>query len=415
MTHTTMRIATRNGLVVLAVLLAAGVLAGCSDECKRDDDCSPGYICFQGSCQQAPGADADADGDDAPPPDDGTGPDGDADADVEPDVSPDGDVLPDEGGGPDADADDGWVDETEPDALYDDAPTWEEYVVRCGDGFHDPSEECDDGNTTAGDGCEPDCTFTCTVHSDCADDGNPCTGSGLCDPSFHTCVFLPDPTLEGTECGSGDLCSGNYVCERGVCTHTPGLDCDDHADCTVDSCNPATGDCEHRLLPAGTSCDDGVFCTGNDQCWGTPHCFGLVGEGCDDGIACTRDVCDEAGRTCVHEAPTYRAMECGGGGGGDLSLGSNEFHDYTCPDGRHAATGNDEVQQVVVTGTGNLTVTVNTSRSAPGTQIFVLRDPCNLTSCIGRTAGTTSVAVTPGTYYLVAETPGRWAAGVTCP
>src|SRR5262249_29230783 len=39
----------------------------------------------------------------------------------------------------------------------------------CGDGIKDPTEECDDGNTTAGDGCSPTCTiepgFACTVQS----------------------------------------------------------------------------------------------------------------------------------------------------------------------------------------------------------------------------------------------------------
>src|SRR4029077_14288716 len=30
---------------------------------------------------------------------------------------------------------------------------------RCGNGIVDPGEECDDGNTVAGDGCSPDCLF----------------------------------------------------------------------------------------------------------------------------------------------------------------------------------------------------------------------------------------------------------------
>jgi cysteine-rich repeat protein len=30
-------------------------------------------------------------------------------------------------------------------------------LARCGDGVHDPLEQCDDGNTTAGDGCRADC------------------------------------------------------------------------------------------------------------------------------------------------------------------------------------------------------------------------------------------------------------------
>src|SRR5262245_30924059 len=34
---------------------------------------------------------------------------------------------------------------------------------RCGDGYVDPArEECDDENTAAGDGCDPDCAWDCT-------------------------------------------------------------------------------------------------------------------------------------------------------------------------------------------------------------------------------------------------------------
>jgi cysteine-rich repeat protein len=58
----------------------------------------------------------------------------------------------------------------------------------CGDGVHDPGEECDDGNDFPGDGCEADCTFTCEVSTqalDC-DDALACT-EDLCDGATYTC------------------------------------------------------------------------------------------------------------------------------------------------------------------------------------------------------------------------------------
>jgi cysteine-rich repeat protein len=53
----------------------------------------------------------------------------------------------------------------------------------CGNGVPDPGEECDDGNATGADGCEPDCTIT---------DGTPCTSDADCSPGQScaggTCV-----------------------------------------------------------------------------------------------------------------------------------------------------------------------------------------------------------------------------------
>ena len=36
-----------------------------------------------------------------------------------------------------------------------------EIEAACGDGMVEPGEECDDGNLIAGDGCEPDCIYSC--------------------------------------------------------------------------------------------------------------------------------------------------------------------------------------------------------------------------------------------------------------
>lgn len=54
-------------------------------------------------------------------------------------------------------------------------------LSRCGDGFVDEGEECDDGNSILRDGCENDCTATCRTDDDC-DDGNLCNGFERCQP-----------------------------------------------------------------------------------------------------------------------------------------------------------------------------------------------------------------------------------------
>jgi len=116
----------------------------------------------------------------------------------------------------------------------------------CGDTFIDsgaePPEQCDDGNIVEGDGCENDCTFTCSTNDDC-DDGNICNGQETCDSTgTHTC-------LPGTN------------------------------------------------LPEGETCDDGLFCTETDTCDGAGRCVG-EGNPCVDGIDCTSDICDETENTC---------------------------------------------------------------------------------------------------------------------
>jgi cysteine-rich repeat protein len=86
----------------------------------------------------------------------------------------------------------------------------------CGDGLIEGSEECDDGNTAPGDGCEADCRYTC--HDD--------------------------------------------------------TECDDANDCTSDACDLASHLCGHRPRERGAPCDDRVYCTLNEECDGAGRCVG---------------------------------------------------------------------------------------------------------------------------------------------
>lgn len=107
----------------------------------------------------------------------------------------------------------------------------------CGNGVVDAGENCDDMNDVDGDGCDNDCSFTCTNDLDCTD-GDVCTGTETCDIPTHTCV-----------------------------PGTP-LDCTDTDACTMDTCDPMEG-CQFPLIDAdmdghaaeslgacGTDCDD---------------------------------------------------------------------------------------------------------------------------------------------------------------
>ncbi len=76
-----------------------------------------------------------------------------------------------------------------------------ETSTSCGDGVPGlPAEECDDGNTVAGDGCSP----TCTVEDECQN-GIDDDGDGLIDfPADPGCVSPLDPTEAGPPDADGD-------------------------------------------------------------------------------------------------------------------------------------------------------------------------------------------------------------------
>lgn len=71
----------------------------------------------------------------------------------------------------------------------------------CPDGTVDPGEECDDSNSTDDDGCDADCTFSCTTDTDCQD-ADACTGNETCDLATHSCRAGMAP-----DCDDGDPCT----------------------------------------------------------------------------------------------------------------------------------------------------------------------------------------------------------------
>jgi len=141
----------------------------------------------------------------------------------------------------------------------------------CGDGIVGKTEECDDGNTKAGDGC-----------------------SGACrvEPGYVCAIANKPCTLSDTEvCGDGKL-GMHEACDDGNAQSGDGCS----STCTVESgytCDPATGKCTQTQAPA--VCGNGLV---------------EFGEDCDDGnsvdkdgcTACKTDlgyVCPNAGQPCV--------------------------------------------------------------------------------------------------------------------
>ncbi len=115
----------------------------------------------------------------------------------------------------------------------------------CGNGSVDAGEECDDGNTTGGDGCDALCQNECGNGSvegaeEC-DDGNLVNGDG-CDDQ---CMLEP-------ACGDGNLDAGEE-CDDGNTTSGDG--CSDI--CEIEAF------CGDGNVDAGEQCDDGNTVSGD--------------------------------------------------------------------------------------------------------------------------------------------------------
>jgi fibro-slime domain-containing protein len=225
----------------------------------------------------------------------------------------------------------------------------------CGDGKIQPEEACDDGNSSAGDGCSADCgavdrDFVCPAPGEACvssvscgdgriagpencDDANALAGDGCgadcsiepgyaCSPAGTSCT--------AARCGDG-IVAGDEQCEDDDASPADGDGCS--AQCRLESgyvCPEAgascqTTACNDGVLEGSEACDDGNSVVG-DGC--TPFCEvepdctagacqsrcgdGLLlpsdSEACDDGNTrdgdgCSKDCMVEAGYTCDVEQP----------------------------------------------------------------------------------------------------------------
>jgi cysteine-rich repeat protein len=165
-------------------------------------------------------------------------------------------------------------------------------TTRCGNRIVEPGEQCDDGNTVAGDGCENTCRFSCENNTQCADT-EPCNGAETCNVTTHRCA--PGTALaDNTTCGTG------RVCRMAVCTATrcgnrivePGEQCDDGNTVAGDGCESSCRfSCE-----SNTQCADTEACNGAETCNTTTHrcAAGTAlpdGRACGTGRICARAVC----------------------------------------------------------------------------------------------------------------------------
>jgi hypothetical protein len=161
---------------------------------------------------------------------------------------------------------------------------------------------CDDNNSCTSDVCDESakrCAHsllqgcqTCLIPSDC-DDGNSCTTDTCASGKCFNAV-----KLNGAACDDGAFCTVNDQCNGGNCQGVP-RDCSQYADVCNDSrCSESLDVCEKTAKANGTSCDDILYCNGHESCQNGVCQFG-VPVACNDNNACTRDACDESQKRCV--------------------------------------------------------------------------------------------------------------------
>ncbi len=125
------------------------------------------------------------------------------------------------------------------------------------------------------------------------DDGNPCT-SDLCIKGEITHRGFS----EG-QCDDGNPCTTDDGCLFGVCVGGPLVQCVKPLCASSTSCVPDLG-CVPVWSPVDAVCDDGDPCTASDRC-GTDHtCAGSATLAVDDEDPCTLDACDPSTGEVTH-------------------------------------------------------------------------------------------------------------------
>jgi hypothetical protein len=145
-----------------------------------------------------------------------------------------------------------------------------------------------------------DATETGDVQTDA--DANPPAGITSC--KAHCGILLTDV---GNACSCHPSCKNDGTCCEDfvvTCSCPTGGDaaCDDGDDCTTDTCKNSY--CQQIPKPGKSCCHADADCSGGDKC-NVAKCIEgsctLKTTSCDDALTCTNDVCDPANGECIHK------------------------------------------------------------------------------------------------------------------
>jgi hypothetical protein len=151
-----------------------------------------------------------------------------------------------------------------------------------------------------------------------------------CDAKTGTCA--PLPAKDGADCDDDNACTSKSTCQKGACSGSPDLGCDDKNPCTTDACTPQKG-CTYT--PNADNCNDANACTSGDVC-GSGACKGAA-KLCADNLSCTVDKCDPESGDCSHKLDDTLCDDGNPCTNDSCALGSGCVHGSddtgTCDDG----------------------------------------------------------------------------------
>jgi fibro-slime domain-containing protein len=190
----------------------------------------------------------------------------------------------------------------------------------CGDGTLDPNEQCDDGNTTAGDGCSANCLVVEQGYT-CPTPGAACAPAVICGDGRQNGGEQCD---DGNATG-GDGCSATCQLERDFACPTPGKKCVSSVSCGDGRVSGAE-ECDDGNAIAGDGCSADCKREAGFTCLSPgAHCLAICGDGfvlgaeqCDDGKTNSGDCCsatcgDEPGFACLTPGQACVRTVCGDG------------------------------------------------------------------------------------------------------
>ncbi len=182
----------------------------------------------------------------------------------------------------------------------------------CGNNRVDGNEGCDDGNEINGDGCDNNCTVSSCGNgvragSEGCDDANVQDGDGC----SAECMIEVAGCQSDAECDDEIYCNGIESCDDATCLPGATIDCSSSdGNCRVGECDEDENACVANFADVGASCNDSNACTPDEACNADGVCVGTSGSSCDDGNVCNGvEACDSL-LGCVAGSPAADGTSC---------------------------------------------------------------------------------------------------------
>jgi fibro-slime domain-containing protein len=157
-----------------------------------------------------------------------------------------------------------------------------EILMTCGNGVIDPTEDCDDNNTTSGDGCNQLCQVE--ANWECPTPGQRCVFVAVCGNG----ILTSDEACDDGNKDPGDGCSADCkTVEPGWQCRVPGKKC---IPLCGDGVITGTEKCDDGNAVSGDGCSSTCLVEPGSSCTGTPSvCTKSV---CGDGVVGAGETCD---------------------------------------------------------------------------------------------------------------------------